>query len=285
MTSFFEGFHSHLLFIHEPTFTPTECSPELLLAICAAGAQYCFEKRVATSLFRASRSITLTRLRRQGDVFGPQVHIMLSPDDAAPAGISLSENDAWTPIDTIKTLLILVGFATWEDVSLLQQSFALRQLLVQCLRSIGLDDDRCPDGTSDWAQWITRESTRRTKLIAFCYTNVHTLAYDTRPMLWSTELDNLQLPCTTEQWQASGASQWAQLSPSGQSQQMPFQKASSLLLNSEEGATLIEPSPSPLGNYILLHALLQRIYIVRELSSHTGVEQATMHAGEVDAIG
>jgi hypothetical protein len=284
MVSFFEGFHSHLLFIHEPTFNPTTCPPELLLAICAAGAQYCFEKRVAESVFRAARSITLARLKRQGSVFGPQVHIFLSPDDVAPASISLPANDSWTPIDTIKTLLILVGFATWEAVDLLHQSFALRQLLVQCLHGIGLKDDESAEDSSDWVQWTIQESSRRTKLIAFCYINVHTLAYDIRPMLWSTELD-LRLPCTTKRWQACGASQWAQASLADQGEQMRLQQAAFLLLGSEEGPSLIEPSPSPLGNYILLHALLQRIYIVRELSSHTGLAHATMPAEEIEAIG
>jgi hypothetical protein len=42
-------------------------------------------------------------------------------------------------------------------------------------------------------QWVQRESTRRTKLVAFCYINVHSIAYNIHPVLWSSEL-HLRLP-------------------------------------------------------------------------------------------
>lgn len=83
----------------------------------------------------------------------------------------------WAPLDMAKTLLILVGFATWERKDLLQQAFALRGLLVQCLRDNGLKEENTqsniPAGARSalWDEWVQCESSRRTKLVAFCYIN------------------------------------------------------------------------------------------------------------------
>ncbi|KAF1816890.1 hypothetical protein P152DRAFT_453500 [Eremomyces bilateralis CBS 781.70] len=291
LISFFEGFHSHLLFIHEPTFKPSGTPLELTLAMCSAGAQYCFERRVAEQLFHAANAIVFARLRYEETSFGPQIRslIRLHNSSLREDVPSARRGDPWAPLDTIKTLLILVGYATWEVVGLLQQSFALRQLLVHCLRDIGLaEESHQPTSPGSngltWEQWIEKESARRSKLIAFCYVNVHSIAYDVHPMLWCSEL-HLRLPCSTDRWQARSASQWANLERQDDKDQMLFQEALSLLLYSTDEAITIQPNPSPLGNYVLLHALLQRIHIVRELSLHASCGAATMPAPELQIIG
>jgi hypothetical protein len=170
-----------------------------------------------------------------------------------------------------KTLLILVGFATWERKDMLQQAFALRGLLVQCLRDNGLKEQETTAVTGSmprsamWDQWLQQESSRRTKLVAFCYINVHSVAYNIHPLLWSSEL-HLRLPCCTSDWQATSATQWMALQREGKEDQMPFQQALSVLLQGTTRVESVHPIPSPIGNYILLHALLQRIHVVRELS-------------------
>lgn len=270
-TAFFSGFHSHFPFIHEPTYKPS-CSPiELTLAMCAAGAQYCFEKRSSERLFRVSKAIVFERLRQEEAHFGPQTLAFIASTNMLSPAIAVSTRSGpWEPLDMAKTLLILVGIATWERKDLLQQAFALRTLLVQCLRDSGLkEDDAATNITAPrsavWDQWVQRESARRTKLVAYCYINVHSIAYNIHPLLWSSEM-HLRLPCCTPEWQATTAAQWAALQREGKESQMHFQQALSLLLQGTAGGESVHPIPSPIGNYILLHALLQRIHVVRELS-------------------
>lgn len=253
--------------------------------MCAAGAQYCFERRVAGRLFHAANAIVFARLRHEETSFGPQARslVYLNKSHTREDVPMIHNDDPWVPLDMIKTLLILVGYATWEVVDLLQQSFALRQLLIHCLRDIGLAEESS-DSSLTWDQWILLESTRRTKLIAFCYINVHSIAYDVRPMLWSSEL-HLKLPSSTDRWRARSAAQWARLQQHDGLEQMLFQDALSLLLYGADATTSIQPNPSPLGNYILLHALLQRIQIVRELSLHASCGTATMPTPELRIIG
>lgn len=236
ITAFFGGFHSHFPFIHAPTYKPS-CSPlELTLAMCAAGAQYCFERRSSERLFCISKAIVFERLRQEESHFGPQTLAfivstsVLSPEAPPPS----RRSGPWSPLDLAKTLLILVGFATWERRDLLQQAFALRGLLVQTLRDIGLEEhETCISSSTSrsamWDYWVQRESSRRTKLVAFCYINVHSIAYNIHPLLWSSEL-HLRLPCCTQEWQATSAAQWISLQRDGREQQMPFQQALSILL-------------------------------------------------------
>ncbi|KAL5402588.1 hypothetical protein PMIN03_010551 [Paraphaeosphaeria minitans] len=291
ITAFFSGFHSHFPFIHEPTYKPS-CSPlELTLAMCAAGAQYCFERRSADRLFRVSKAIVFERLRQEESHFGPQtLAFIASTNMLSPATATVARKAGpWAPLDMAKTLLILVGFATWERKDLLQQAFALRGLLVQCLRDNGLREESTsssiPAGARSalWDEWVQRESSRRTKLVAFCYINVHSIAYNIHPLLWSSEL-HLRLPCCTQFWQVSSAAQWASLERERKEDQMPFQQALSVLLQGTSGVNSVHPIPSPIGNYILLHALLQRIHVVRELS-FPAAAQAAISGSELHTIG
>jgi hypothetical protein len=289
ITSFFGGFHSHFPFIHEPTYKPS-CSPvELTLAMCAAGAQYCFERQSAERLFLVAKAIVFERLHLEESHFGPQtLAFVASANILSPAAPrTMIRAGPWAPLDMVKTLLILVGFATWERKDLLQQAFALRSLLVQCLRDCNLKEESVVTNVSAprsamWDQWAQRESSRRTKLVSFCYINVHSIAYNIHPLLWSSEL-RLRLPCCTADWQASSAAQWAALQREGKQDQMQFQEALSILLQGTAGGHSVHPIPSPIGNYILLHALLQRIHVVRELSLPAS-SPATISATELHII-
>ncbi|KAF2644680.1 C2H2 transcription factor-like protein [Massarina eburnea CBS 473.64] len=290
ITAFFSGFHSHFPFIHEPTYKPS-CSPvELTLAMCAAGAQYCFERRSSERLFRVAKAIVFERLRQEESHFGPQTLAFIPSTGLLPSAPAppAPRSGPWAPLDMAKTLLVLVGFATWERRDLLQQAFSLRALLVECLRDIGLREESVPTNgniprSAMWDQWVQRESSRRTKLVAFCYINVHSIAYNIHPLLWSTEM-HLRLPCCTPDWQASSAAQWAALQREGKEDQMLFQQALAVLLQGTVGDdSHVHPIPSPIGNYILLHALLQRIHVVRELSL-SATSPATMSTSEVHTI-
>lgn len=304
ITSFFEGFHSHMVFIHH-TWQINEAPPELVLAICAVGAQYCFEHRNSERLFYAGKEILMERLRHEGGKFGHEANTFLSlhgcippqnqpQSDQSSPGYILSHHEAsarqWDVMDAVRTLIILMGYATWEPKELLlREAFALRSLLVQVLRGIGLKEEPEPEGTPElephaaWLDWVRRESTRRAKLIAFSFLHIHTVAYDTYPVLHSNEI-HLRLPCSTREWKAPTAAHWKTAGREARKEQLLFQDALSLLLRNVDGAAPLDPIPTPLGNYVLLHGLLQRIYIVRDLSLPLADQTASLPSHEVDKL-
>ncbi|UKZ71046.1 uncharacterized protein TrAtP1_012013 [Trichoderma atroviride] len=174
-------------------------------------------------------------------------------------------------MDTIRCLLILMGYATWEDSELLREALNLQSVLVHSLREVGLRESQAIDPSStnlSWIDWAEQESVRRTKLVSFTFIHVHSIAYNVYPALRSNEI-YLRLPCSTKEWNAQSTAQWQAARRNVKSEQLHFQDALSRLLTNAEGNTQINPIPVPLGNYILLHGLLQRIHLIRELSLST----------------
>lgn len=299
VTSFFEGFHSHMPFIHSPTWRIPEHSLELILAIAALGGQYCFEHRNSERLFYAGKTILLERIRCCPEKFGARTRAFLGIQDPSFGGKPMQNHQRgnahrdwgrWEPIETIRALVLLMGYATWEPkVSLVQEAFTLQGLLAQVLRDIGLEEenmDQPDDSTSvqqAWLAWVKRESTRRAKLIAFSFLHTHSIAYNVYPVLRSNEI-HLRLPCSTPEWKASSASQWQLARQETPKEQLFFQDALSYLLKKADGPGFLDPVPTPLGNYVLLHGLLQRIYIVRDLSLPVMDHSAALPAEEVDKL-
>lgn len=290
--SFFEGFHSHLRFLHVPTLRLADRPLELILAMCAAGAQYCFEHRNAARLFHAAKAILMAKMVGRMPDFGWSIkpaltlptnacegppHISRSvPGATLPPGSESRDSESHDALEAIRCLLTLMGYATWEGSELLHEAFSLRSLLIQRLRDVGLYEEVEDEPTNTnlcWSDWADQESTRRIKLVSFAFIHVHSIAYNIYPALRSNEI-HLRLPCSTREWNAQTLTQWQAARQDAKKQQLNFQDALSLLLTASDGNADIYPIPSPLGNYILLHGLLQRMHLVRELSL-TNLDQST----------
>ncbi|KAM0816078.1 hypothetical protein AB5N19_01879 [Seiridium cardinale] len=294
ITSYFHGFHQHMPFIHQQTWRLLDAPLEVILAITTMGAQYSFEHRNSERLFRAGKAVLIERLLHERDNFGPMTSSFLSVHSHhsfATRSQSVSrprkDDGPWEPIDTVRALIILMGYATWErKAKAVAEAFSLQSLLVQVLRDIGLvegPESGCTSDTSSlhdsWLTWVRQESIRRTKLIAFTFLHTHSVAYNVYPVLRSNEI-HLRLPCSTGEWGAGNAAQWQAARCDVRKEQLQFQAALSSLLRHDEGAPL-DPIPTPLGNYCLLHGLLMRIHIVRDLSLPIMDHSASLPSGEV----
>lgn len=106
-------------------------------------------------------------------------------------------------METARALVALMTYSTWEmKASLLHEAFALRGLLVEVLRYIGLGEDEgqvdngapSDDHQGLKAAWIRQEVTRRCKFAASSFLHTHSIAYNAYPMLRTNEI-NLRLPC------------------------------------------------------------------------------------------
>ncbi|PLN78039.1 putative C2H2 finger domain protein [Aspergillus taichungensis] len=299
LTSFFDGFHPHLPFIHVPTLRIHERPPELILAFCTLGAQYRFEHRNAERMFHVTKAIILHRLSKEAPQVAPAtcntvIQIPLAhirdPHSQHSSALPPSENYlgmvAWRQLENIRTLLALMGYATWEGAELVQEAFALQGLLVRCLRELGMTENITVAPRHrplHWHEWAEEESIRRTRFISFCFVHVHSIAYNIYPVLRSSEV-HLRLPCSTKEWNAPTAHDWEIAEREVGSQQLFFQDALALLLQPSRSPILLDPIPAPLGNYILLHGLLQRIHLVSELSIPHGNESLALPTEELNKL-
>ncbi|KAI0128787.1 hypothetical protein BJ170DRAFT_701522 [Xylariales sp. AK1849] len=300
VTSYFQGFHLHMPFIHQKTWRILDAPLELVLAVSTMGAQYCFEHRNSEKLFQAGKAVLLARLLHETEELGPKTKSFLTMHNYFPLGgkgrpssrPSRPSRDLglWEAMDTVRALIILMGFATWErKEAFVAEAFFLQSLLVQVLRDIGLVEEAERDdilGSSSlqsaWVAWVRQESVRRAKLIAFTFLHIHSVAYNVYPVLRSNEI-HLRLPSSTGEWKASTASQWHMARRKIHKEQLNFQDALSLLLR-HDGTAPLEPIPTPLGNYCLLHGLLQRIHIVRDLSLPIMNQSASLPSEEVSKL-
>ncbi|RBA18123.1 hypothetical protein FPRO05_11139 [Fusarium proliferatum] len=294
VTSFFGGFHTHMPFIHIPTWQINDHSPELIFGIAAIGAQYCFESRASERLFFAGKALLMERLRNGSDSFG--LSTLPIPHVTSQSG-RRADTEADSAVETIRALITLMGFATWEPKApMVQESFVLQGILTQVLRNSGLEDvdepasptpsDQPTDGNSlwhEWKTWIKQESNRRSKLIGFSFLHTHSIAYNIYPTLRSNEI-GLRLPCSTKEWKAPTPALWRAATKEIQEPQLFFREALSLLLKNKNDTAPLLPIPTPLGNYVLLHGLLQRIHIVRDLSLPVTSSSAVLPSEEVEKL-
>lgn len=284
--SFFGGFHLHMPFIHVPTWRLDDHPVEVIFGIAAIGAQYCFEKRAAEQLFFAGKALVMNKLT--GSLATSDAH-PLSLDSAGNHNQQTYGTSTMPPsIEIIRALLTLMGYATWDPKpKMVHQAFAVRETLTQFLRSEGLHElevaHPAPSIEGEWRSWIIEESSRRSKMVAFSFLHTHSIAYDVYPPLRSNEV-GLRLPCSTLEWNAPSAVLWDIARKSISKPQLYFKEALSFLLDHKSEPARLDPIPTPLGNYVLLHGLIQRIHIVRDLSLPVMSDMAALPPEEVEKL-
>lgn len=274
-----EGFHEHLPFLHINSMSLPTCSIELLLSMAAVGAQYCFEPENGVGLFHAARAIANERIRRRDvSLTCPSQEGRQSGSSASQAGSTYSSptalngplgipssTEGLSPapdhdlIQTAQALLILMAMATWGRHSeLLREALAIQSILASIIREHGLRMEPLPDGgLDDWQAEMRYESVLRTKYIVFCFFNLHSIVYDIPPLVLSTELQ-MRLPCSSAEFKADTEVAW--LAARGSAESVSFQDSIRCLLGSGKTTTFTHSS---LASYVLIHAIIQQIFLVR----------------------
>ncbi|KAK3373037.1 zinc finger protein ADR1 [Lasiosphaeria ovina] len=319
--AYVDGFHDHLPFLHVASMAAGTVAVELLLAMAAVGAQYCFEQARGVDLFHAARAIALERIRRrdacaaelgygcQGGfaVRGSEGNLIDNsaepagdgdaggtaspePTSGCPRAASGLPCTAAIPADDLmqsaQALLLLMAMATWgNDGSITREAVALQSVLASVVR----DDDglAAPDPSGVpccWAGWARGESVLRTKEIVFCFFNLHTIVYDLPPLILNAEL-RLRLPCAAAAFRADTPAKWRAATAITPGRPPLFHDALRRLFQLTPEADTAAARPSSLGNYVLIHAIIQHIFLVRQTasSSYPDFLSATHRPAELPA--
>ncbi|KAI3555208.1 regulatory protein [Colletotrichum abscissum] len=267
IAGYIDGYNDHHPFMHMPTFCMKYYreSPELVLALLAVGAQLRYETRNASALYRAGRAIILHRLE-SGELAiqpGGLCGISRPSNSLALAGEEAYISAAASRLDTMKAILLLATYSTWqEDSCIVRESLEYPGLLARCLRESGLVNDAShTDEDLDWHSWARAESDRRAKLAAFCFLNLQTLVFNVPPVILANEID-LWLPVTCDEWMAPSAALWLET----RSKSPPLVRFQEAFVNLVQPRTEECPVPSPFGNFVMIHAILQRLIVAKQLS-------------------
>ena len=244
LAGYISGFHEHLPFIHVPTLSVAASAPELVLALAAVGAQYRFENSRGIELFYAAKAVVMEQIRKRDGLATSQTwnrprtgSIVQSPGggfqssshSSSPFQFLPSEEhvapDSKEHMDSIQALLLLTAFATWErHQELLREALAFQSVLARLVRDSGLTSSEGPFSQSEltWERWIQIEGDKRTKLIVYCFFNLHSITWNVPPLILNSEL-KLDLPDPANEWKAATAEQWKRLHTANAAPPLPFQ--------------------------------------------------------------
>ncbi|RDA93886.1 hypothetical protein CP533_4534 [Ophiocordyceps camponoti-saundersi (nom. inval.)] len=276
------GFHEQLPMLHLPTLALAELSPELLLAILALGAQCRFESNRGYALWYAAKAIVMEQIRRRQS---SDVHALLptaaaySPHSTRPSPSttyrhSFASAQSERPMtqdthQTIQAALLLFAVGLWGAKTIICDALSLQGTLNMLIREEGLMDKTDPALVTDWDAWVRLEGANRTRLVAYCLFTLCTVTYDSSPQLLATEL-NVHLPLRARLWRAESSWQWQELRQSTPAANMTTYEAV-LRLFSRHRVRLtrerLSENLSSFGYYVLLHMMLQNIYLIGHLST------------------
>lgn len=166
-------------------------------------------------------------------------------------------------VQSAQTLVFLLIYSSWaRDASVVAEGFELHSPLVHYMRASGFVE-RNSATEQNWIEWSSCEAERRTIFLAFCFLNIHTLIYNRPPSLLARQIQ-LHLPCSTKEWEITNELEWVASRQANICNTISFQDALESLVTPKAAnwGTL----PCAFSNLILLHGVLQRIYLQRQLS-------------------
>lgn len=256
--------YRHQPCVHVPTFRVRESSLELILAMCAVGAQLRFESQAGIAAFHASKAILMSRLKEsheesiidtlvqpssiRSEVSTSSLHSQ-SPlstglqhprlDESSQPQPAIIENRSRTAVllsvrkqrlQSMQTILTLMSFGSWGPKEPLSEAIMLQSVLSMLVREegFGLESKAAmvENGTAleRWHAWIEIESWRRIKIASYYFTNLQSLAYNTPPPLMTAEI-RCYTPGSADEWTATSAHHWEEVREASKITAVPFQEA------------------------------------------------------------
>lgn len=269
LTGYFTGFHDYYPFLHPPTMNVDEMSAESLLAMASLGARYYHEVEMSMNLYEISKAMTMERIRRYSHSAGHRMRASLKQNpphvEEGSRFIANSNDDYEVLLDMMQSLVFLIAVSGWsEHTPPYFEALSMRSSIETLLRMGGLNTLPHVEDSSWWS-WRRREMTKRIKLIIFCFLNLHTIVYDLPPVILAEDI-TMELPCTETEWHATGEASW--LEARKQSQGEPkLTDAIGLLFDGNTDARFKGVNSfSTFGGYVLIHAIIQHLWLVRKSS-------------------
>jgi hypothetical protein len=232
-----------LPFIHCATFRAEQKPAELLLAMAALGSRYLFEHVQSYELYFIAKVIMFERIRRE--------EIQSTTDFLL--GQNVIAFDKSKELERMQTLVLLIDFASWADKKISTEALFMASQLAILVRENGISEPDVAMENIQWLSWIVIEERRRTLFAAYVLFNLHSIAFDTPPLILNHEI-GLCLPGYAAQWRSNSAVQWKQ---AARQPEYGFQFGLRHLFNP---IGLLEGSSiSSFANYLLIQGIVQEM--------------------------
>ncbi|KAK6008315.1 hypothetical protein QM012_000218 [Aureobasidium pullulans] len=272
------GFDRTLPFIREPMMCLESCNPEVVLGMAAIGAHERSEPQNSLGLFQASKKIALDNLRiwraRNEEQKTTLPSHTFPPAEGREVRISNADNESMrhSAMESLRALLILSFYGLWGDASLSKDIRGFQNLMIEVAQFDGLTEGPYQSSaTGTWNACIQEETNRRTKFVLFCLLNLQTVISDVPSPVLCSEW-RLRLSCPVEIWGAQHEQE--SIAKVAMSEPVLFQDIFQALLSLTDSDTTLKTkftrALSQFNCTIIILALLQRIYYLRQLCYATG---------------
>ncbi|KAH8762546.1 hypothetical protein F5883DRAFT_560689 [Diaporthe sp. PMI_573] len=264
--AFLDGFHQRYPVFHTRTTPLTGLPSDLIFALLAIGADSCLETKAAFYLLESVVAISPVGLgQRLNDL-----NVVFASHDTSSTGAtpSLSGENSWLDETShrlcIMTLLTAFALQNRSPPAMrvmwsVQGVFAheLRQSLSLCDNQ----EESASDHRTAWLEWARRESQRRVRHAAFCALILVSLTFDFPVAVAFGQL-TVAVPCSDEEWDVPSPEEWLRVRKSTHFDPSSLSRVVEALLTG--GGDISAPS-SILGDFTILHAILQRIRTLRQV--------------------
>lgn len=254
------GFNEHNPVLHLPTTSLESVAVELFLSIASVGARYAHEKDICLDLLSVAQAIASERIKQWERCRRLR---NTRKTDNGPITERLDAEDVtdWLHIQVMQALVLMTGDVVFgkSPGADSRDSAYYRAMLGTMIREM-TTNIRIGQVNESWGEWVKAETVKRVVLVAFTLFNLHTMLLDIGPSLWWSEV-TLELPCSEETWNATSSELWRQTRSHGLPE-VPVQDAIRDLF---QGTQPHRPLFSSLGGYFLIHAILQTMWMQRQM--------------------
>lgn len=182
LSTYFTLFHHHLPFLHPASFSVTQVSPALLLAVLSIGALYAFDQDQAYLLHIGSKVLVNQFLQNKENFSSRKC-----------------------PLWTMQSSLLNMIFASWSgDPKGLEWACSIKSLLANMVAGnryeLKLRQDGREGALPKRDEWVEDEGCRRTYYAVYIFFGLLTMTYNHTPAISFNEFENLQLPSQEALW-------------------------------------------------------------------------------------
>lgn len=254
LEGYFRGFAIHMPFLHPVTFSAASVSPELILSMCAVGALYRFQPVMGYQLYADAQALISWRLRDRSRAALVRLTDNLRGRPGAVTGTEVNT------LHLLQAMIILMAMASWGDHGLTQDALSMSSGVATLARDLMISvPEEAPPPNQTWSDGIKHEERRRTVFAAYTLLNLQSIAFNVPPLLLTQEIA-INLPGCASSWQAQSSAEWSTLRDTYMTPK-PFRDTVDELIS---GKTIhIEAAVSSFGNYVLIHGLLQQVFLAR----------------------
>ncbi|KIW14344.1 hypothetical protein PV08_07126 [Exophiala spinifera] len=224
-----DSFHVHMPILHLQTMNFTSAPSPLVLIICAIGALYRLERKIAEQLYQKAYQLLAVRSKESKE----QANRPSMSDDWIPPPSQEAKVDPELLWRSQARLLIKM-FATFcgvitvvtEALSELGDFLIDFRLLAPMVKAGKGNQENLT-----WEEWVHRESIKRLLYGHILYGNLVTMTYGIAPGYSVVSDGYIEMPCDQSLWDAQTAEQWASIaSVRGKSSPLSLRDAVSTLM-------------------------------------------------------